>query len=129
MMELSLAPASCSALCEDDTEKGEANIFNQWCPLLLYIFLNATIKSASNPNEKRRRVPQQQQVEKGRRPQERRNGGERETRGILSPVSRRPVLSCSSLTSLLRFAVAMEPATQSSNGVAREFCCFAKFGS
>jgi hypothetical protein len=89
----------------------------------------STIKSASNPNEKRRRVPQQQQVEKGRRPQERRNGGERETRGILSPVSRRPVLSCSSLTSLLRFAVAMEPATQSSNGVAREFCCFAKFGS
>ena len=49
--------------------------------------------------------PQQQIAKKGGC--KRRNRGER--RGILSLLCRRLILSCSSLTSLLRFSVAMEP--------------------
>lgn len=61
----------------------------------------------------------QQQIEK-KEGCRRRNGGERETRGILSLLSRRPILSCSPLTSL-RFSVAIEPATQSCNAFPGSF--------
>lgn len=102
MMELSLATGSCSLLCEEVTEKGEANIFNgehHWSLSLSQC--NNQLPAQWIPNK---------QIAKGRRIRGAKRRGERDKREfcLSSPVA----LFCPArpaLTSLPRLSAVIEP--------------------
>jgi hypothetical protein len=100
--------------------EGRGEHLQWWAPLVSVSF--AMQQSASGP------MDSQQTDSKGKEDSRGETEGRERQEGILSLLSRRLILSCSSGPNLPPPFVCCNWATQNRKCVFREFCCFAQFG-